>query len=125
MGTKHKNEKDARERRQFSRIDFQRQLVLQGRGDKLYAGVFNEVSLKGMLFQAETLPAKGEEVFGPLVLGELEIRIGGKVIFSDPKRGAVIKFMDMDVESFSHLRRLVALNMGDSETIDREFFSAL
>ncbi len=113
------------DRRHFSRVDFRHQLTLKSAGGKVYEGAFNDVSLRGMLFWCRELPENGEEVMGTLPLGDASLRIHGKVLWSSPERGAAVEFFDMDVESFSHLRRLVALNMGDSDKIDRELFSSL
>lgn len=112
-------------RRHFSRINFNHQLTLKGSSGVSYDGAFNDVSLKGMLFWSETLPSKGEKITGSLELGDAVLTIVGVVVNSHPERGAAIFFHDMDVESFSHLRRLISLNMGDSEKIDEEFFSSL
>lgn len=119
------NESVVNNRRHFSRIDFNHQLTLKSTDGTRYEGAFNDISLKGMLFWSETLPKKGEEVSGIMPLGETELRIHGKVVSASLGRGAAIQFSNLDVESFSHLRRLMALNMGDSETIDKEFFSSI
>ncbi|MBF0175390.1 MAG: PilZ domain-containing protein [Magnetococcales bacterium] len=113
------------ERRGYSRVHFQHELVLTGANGKTYPGAFNDISLKGMLFWCESLPASGETVLGILPLGEDALRIRGKVLWSHPQRGAAIRFEEMDVESFSHLRRLVAFNLGDADKIDQELFSHL
>ncbi|MBF0143159.1 MAG: PilZ domain-containing protein [Magnetococcales bacterium] len=113
------------DRRHFSRVHFQHELTLLDQRGTSYPGAFNDISLKGMLFWCETLPPKGSVVTGTMPLGEEQLRICGQVLWADTERGAAIRFTDMDVESFSHLRRLVALNMGDSEKIDDEFFSSL
>ena len=112
-------------RRHFSRVNFNHQLTLKNSTGHVYLGAFNDVSLKGMLFWSEPLPQKNEQLSGSLPLGDMELHIQGVVVHTDPDRGSAISFQDMDVESFSHLRRLISLNMGDSETIDKEFFSTL
>lgn len=115
----------AENRRHFSRVHFTHQLILTGSSGRTYPGAFNDVSLKGMLFWCDILPEKGETVAGVLALGDASLHIRGLVVNAHPDRGAAVFFKDMDVESFSHLRRLISLNMGDSETIDQEFFSSL
>ncbi|MBF0401256.1 MAG: PilZ domain-containing protein [Magnetococcales bacterium] len=112
-------------RRHFSRVDFQHALTLVDDSDQAYDGAFDDISLKGMLFWSDPLPEKGTELSGALRLGDIVIQIKGAVVQSHLERGAAILFSGMDVESFGHLRRLVSLNMGDSETIDKEFFSSL
>lgn len=115
----------SRNRRRFSRVDFHHELVLKNNKGVDFQGAFSDVSLKGMFFQGDALPAKGDTVFGVLQLGDVSMQVQGVVVHSEKDHGAAILFQDMDVESFSHLRRLVSLNLGDSETIDREFFSSL
>ncbi|MEO5352363.1 MAG: PilZ domain-containing protein [Magnetococcus sp. XQGC-1] len=113
------------ERRLFSRVDFRHLMTFVGEDGSEYAGAFDDISLKGLLFWSTPLPAKGEKLSGLLQLGDVEIRLAGTVIHSHQNRGAAVLFQSLDVDSFSHLRRLVSLNMGDSETIDKEFFSSL
>ncbi|MBF0427759.1 MAG: PilZ domain-containing protein [Magnetococcales bacterium] len=113
------------DRRAFSRVGYQHDITLKDDGGALYHGVFHDISLKGMLFIGDILPPNGAIVSGFLILGEIKLPIKGVVINSQLTRGAAISFQEMDVESFSHLRRLVALNMGDSDAIDEEFFAAL
>ncbi|MEO5377527.1 MAG: PilZ domain-containing protein [Magnetococcus sp. DMHC-6] len=113
------------ERRHFSRIHFQHQLTLKDNKGNLYAGAFNDISLRGMLFWCDSLPPEGAELHGAFPLGEFQLFIRGIVLRTSPNFGAAIQFRDMDVESFSHLRRMIALNVGDPEKIDEEFFSSL
>ncbi len=113
------------DRRSFSRVYYRHELTLQASNGIQYEGAFNDISLKGMLFHCEQLPPKEATVTGQLLLGDFTLTITGVVLDSHPVRGAAIRFVDMDVESFSHLRRLVALNLGDSDMIDEEFFASL
>lgn len=119
------NDSHHHDRRRFSRVDFHHAIDLRNAQGTLYHGAFNDISLRGMLFWSDPLPAAGEELHGALPLGEEKMILAGTVVRSDPGSGAAIRFHDLDVESFSHLRRLVSLNMGDADRIDREFFSTL
>ncbi len=47
------------------------------------------------------------------------------MVLVKPGQGVAVQFENMSMDSFTHLRRLVALYKGDSTTIDREFFSSL
>ncbi|MEO5334951.1 MAG: PilZ domain-containing protein [Magnetococcus sp. YQC-5] len=113
------------DRRAFSRVHYANELLLKASSGESYAGILHDVSLKGMLFHCDHLPPKGMTVTGTLALGSITLTIKGLVVNSQPGRGAAVLFQDMDVESFSHLRRLVALNLGDSDIIDEEFFATL
>lgn len=119
-----KEEGDPSDRRHFSRVAFRHGLVLRGSDGEAYQGAFNDVSLKGMLFWCEALPPVGTLVEGEVPLGDESIVLRGEVLRSDSRFGAAIRFRDIDLESFSHLRRLVSLNLGDAEVIDREFFDS-
>ncbi|MBF0454628.1 MAG: PilZ domain-containing protein [Magnetococcales bacterium] len=113
------------DRRHFSRVEFSHDVELTtGKGGRI-AGAFTDISLRGMLFQADKLPKKGTHISGTLNLGDVSLNIAGEVVASHPNRGAAIRFQDLDIDTFAHLRRLVSLNLGDSETIDREFFTSL
>ena len=125
MADNHNDKSHPLERRHFSRVDFKHRITLQDQDGFEFEGAFNDVSLRGMLFWCEEWPALGRTLMGTLNLGNVVLRISGKVVSVDRKRGAAIQFFEMDVESFSHLRRLVSLNLGNAELIDKEFFSSL
>ena len=114
------------ERRHFSRVDFKHAITLHVDGDETpYPGGFDDVSLKGMLFYGEALPPEGTMISGLMDLGGVPLLLKGKVLRASEERGAAIVFQEMDVESFTHLRRLVSLNAGDAELIDRELFDSI
>ncbi len=112
-------------RRDFSRVHFRHEITLYAGNGTKYSGAFDDISLKGMLFHSDPMPSKGTVLTGHLSIGEVKLGLKGKVVSASLDRGAAVRFQDLDVESFSHLRRLMALNMGDSEVIDQEFFSSL
>lgn len=117
--------RDNSQRRVFSRVNFHHEILLTNTENQRFPGAFNDISLRGMLFHGDKLPEVGNIVSGDLRLGDIHLLIQGKVVHSSTGRGAAIQFQNIDLESFSHLRRLVSLNLGDSETIDKEFFDAL
>ncbi|MBF0193820.1 MAG: PilZ domain-containing protein [Magnetococcales bacterium] len=121
----NKTKEEEKNRRLFSRVPYRQKISLTTEDNKTYPGSFDDISLKGMLFLGDKLPEKGSILTGNLVIGEAKVAIKGEVTNVTLDRGAAIKFIDMDVESFTHLRQLVALNMGDAELIDAEFFSSL
>lgn len=124
MKTKEKSTAPVGDRRHFSRVPFQHEVTLTGSSGRTYPGAFNDISLKGMLFYSDPPPQVKETLRGSLPLGDDVLEIRGEVVRVFDQRAA-IRFLEMDVESFSHLRRLVTLNMGDAERIDQEFFDSL
>ncbi|MEO5345677.1 MAG: PilZ domain-containing protein [Magnetococcus sp. YQC-9] len=119
-----KSTKGPRDRRANSRVDFAYELVLRDEEGRFYHGSFGNISLRGLLFHShDALPPLGTILSGTLELGSISLPFKGAVIHAQPGRGVAIRFQDMDVECFSHLRRLVSLNLGDSDTIDDEFLA--
>ncbi|HIJ85183.1 MAG TPA: PilZ domain-containing protein, partial [Magnetococcales bacterium] len=106
--------RDNSERRNFSRVDFHHEIILTNQDGQVFRGAFSDVSLRGMLFQSNVLPRMKDNIQGNLRLGDIDLVIQGIVVHSSEGRGAAIQFQDLDLESFSHLRRLVSLNLGDS-----------
>lgn len=125
MKTDKTTSENNNDRRQFTRVNFRHEMEIRDGQGQLYKGAFNDISLKGMLFFCEKMPPEGAVITGIMPLGEEKMTIVGRVLRSSHERGVAIRFENMDVESFSHLRRLVSLNMGDAERIDAEFFGSL
>lgn len=109
-------------RRQFSRIHFEAEAYLSLSGHQIAVELL-DLSLKGALIRPinEGFIQSGSE-------GRLEIRLddGETVIGMDttvvhhhaPFYGLACRGIDLD--SVTHLRRLVALNLGDEALLERE-----
>ncbi|WP_018872242.1 PilZ domain-containing protein [Thioalkalivibrio sp. ALJ16] len=108
--------------RRFQRIplEFRASLLTDGGG----CGVrVEDISLKGVLLEAADLPAlnDGDEVCVDIPLSdEARITFEGRVRWHEGLwLGVEIEAMPLD--SASHLRRLVELNLGDEDLLEREF----
>ncbi|MDH5228917.1 MAG: PilZ domain-containing protein [Gammaproteobacteria bacterium] len=112
----------AHERRRFSRIPFEAVVSIKGPNGK-WTGKLIDISLKGMLVsrpqnwvsnQKELLKVEihpPEEVFA--------IRMDVETTHSENDHvGFECKHIDID--SVSHLRRLIELNVGDDKILNRE-----
>lgn len=110
------------ERRRFSRIAFHRPAELDALGE-LATGELLDVSLKGAL--VEVPAAFGGEEGQPCVL-TVRLDAGGAVVRMEGqiahREGATLglRCTGIDLESIAHLRRIVELNLGDEELLDRE-----
>jgi hypothetical protein len=110
------------EKRQFTRIPFKIPVTLSAQG-KNYETSLLDVCLKGALF---TLPTqldlgKGEHCILEIHLddGETHIAMEGHVSHREADV-AGIACEQIDIDSITHLRRLVELNLGDAELVHRE-----
>ena len=109
------------DRRHFSRIQFDGPAYLQTPDAGLDVQVV-DLSLKGVLLElpdAVSLPASGAfELTIPL---NDDIRIVMSLDFAHPEgTRAGFHCSHIDMDSMGHLRRLVELNLGDSDALRRE-----
>lgn len=110
------------DKRRFSRIPFECESVLVV-DQQRFPTQLADISLNGALVDK---PDDGTVKIG--ASAELEIRLLGSDIMlrmrveiaheKDDRLG--IRFVSIDLESIGHLRRLMELNVGDSELIERE-----
>ncbi len=110
------------ERRRFTRISFDARTELQ-QGDKSWSVELVDISLHGLLIkQPEDLDASmGEEfrVVVHLAGDEIELVLPVHLARIHPP-WLGLECGAMELESISHLRRLVELNLGNQQLLDRE-----
>ncbi|MBF0237425.1 MAG: PilZ domain-containing protein [SAR324 cluster bacterium] len=110
------------EHRQFSRVDFGTKIRIYFKGQHLDAQLL-DISLKGALIEIK----KRFDIHLRDILN-LEFELGGSDVTLEIETELVhlnenllgLKFKAMDVESLTHLRRLMELNIGDSDQVGRE-----
>lgn len=112
----------APKRRLFTRIPFETGVVLSTFPGKHECRLV-DISLKGALVE-RLLPwsAKNGDpcsIFVELAGGGTSIRMSGEVAHVEDGRLG-IRCTEIDLESITNLRRLVELNMGDEEALNRE-----
>jgi len=110
------------EKRNFTRIQFDAIATLETK-DGPWDTTVIDISLKGVLIhRPENIQlAVGDEAVLKLTLSDnnTQIEVDGKITHVEDKHiGMVCEHMD--VESASHLRRIVELNTGNSELLERE-----
>lgn len=113
-------------RRQFWRAHFHSpvQLAMQGHVSE---GDLYDISLKGALVKvAEQWPGKnGDRCQLRLTLGNQAIISMSATITHVAGRRIGFRCDSIDLDSVTHLRRLVELNAGDAALLDRELVSLL
>ena len=112
------------ERRNYSRVKFDAEISLID-GDKIYPAHLADISLNGALVgYAGTSPLpKGSTCTLQISLNgaELVLTIESKVVFTGDEHIG-LKFQGIELESLTHLRRLLELNVGDPDKVKQELF---
>jgi len=114
----------SKERRSFSRIGFHSTVTIGIQG-KVKQAELVDISLKGALIRmadGESIE-NGEPCFLQLNLepDRIVVTTDALIVYSQEEMLG-IKFENLDLESMTHLRRLIELNLGDSEQIQQELF---
>lgn len=108
-------------KRAFTRIFFDAETVIT-QGDQLWQVQLLDISLRGVL--VDMLPGQALDSRQPADIsihlgGDIQICMTGHVANArDNKVGLTCDFIDID--SMTHLRRLVELNTGDTSLLERE-----
>ena len=111
----------ANERRRFQRIAFDAPTVI-AQGERQWSAALHDISLKGLLIKTpRDWNGDPNQPFEALIeLGD-EAKVKMEVVLTrtQPQSlGFVCRHIDL--ESISHLRRLIELNLGDEQLLERE-----
>ncbi|WP_372869859.1 PilZ domain-containing protein [Shewanella sp.] len=109
------------ERRKFSRILFDTPASLSCEGSQWKTRIL-DLSLNGALLEA---PANFNPVSDSLqlafILPDSDVEVQMQALIAHRKPGLIgLTCQHIDVESISHLRRMVELNIGDASLLNRE-----
>lgn len=115
------------ERRQFARVSFDAPAELITVDARLRVSVL-DLSLKGALLKlsGSDLVAMGEPCLLCVRLDSADQRIvmGAEVAHLDGERAGLI-LRSIDIESVTHLRRLIEVNLGEAHLLERELKALL
>ena len=110
------------ERRNFQRVPFATEAEIIYHGKK-YQGDLLDISLMGALVLAKgSIPLAEStrcELSIHLLDSEITMQFAADIVHCRENRIG-FKFISEDTETATHLRRLLELNIGSSEAIDRE-----
>lgn len=119
------------QRRHFSRVNFQEGCTLHINDTALACTVL-DLSLRGALLSlpASALPAATAQRGTPCSLnitlepdGDAQVLMQGEIAHVETSNNALhlgLGCREIDLDSITHLRRLVELNLGDAELLERE-----
>lgn len=111
----------ARERRKFSRILFDAHVEL-AQGDCHWRASLLDISLRGLLIQQQ-LPAevnKSQPILVKILLSNSTCIAMTVSVAHQHHNQTGLMCTTIDIDSVSHLRRLIELNLGDSDAAERE-----
>lgn len=119
--TKTKATQGARERRKFSRILFHAHVEL-AQGDCHWRASLLDISLKGLLIQQELPePVKADQPILVKILLSDNASIAMTVVVAHQHHNQTgLTCTSIDIDSVTHLRRLIELNLGDAGAAERE-----
>jgi c-di-GMP-binding flagellar brake protein YcgR len=110
------------ERRNFQRVPFATVAEIYC-NEKKYSGELLDISLQGALIQGKkSIPledGKSYELLIQLVGSEVTMKFDVTLVHREEDRFG-FRFIGEDTETMIHLRRLLELNIGSSEAIDKE-----
>ena len=110
-------------KRRRTRVGFQTSVTLKAGGKKLEGRESRDISLKGLYvdskdkFPLDTLVDISLSLSG--TTSSLSLSMEGRVVRVDDE-GMGVDFTQIDMDSFFHLRNLVAYNSGDFAEVDSE-----
>ncbi len=112
------------ENRKYRRVPFHAEAVIRD-GEATITGTVDNLSMKGMLLCNPQANVTGNVLDIRIVLSgstsELSINLKGKAIRQTDK-GIAVEFGEMGLDSFTHLRNVIAYNSGDADAVAEEYF---
>ena len=111
------------ERRKNSRVPFQVMAAVQN-GQISIKGMVDNLSMKGMfLTTMDTLSGDSPLEISIILSGSssfLSIKLKGRMV-RQTEAGIAIEFQEMDLDSFTHLRNIIAQNSDDADAAYEEY----
>lgn len=115
------------ERRHFTRINFDAKAYVN-KDNHVWHCQIVDISLHGILVDTPNgWDAKLGDMCAielPLIPGDVEINVTGKVEHVSPQHIG-FSFEEIELDSASHLKRLLELNLGDPDLVKREIHELL
>lgn len=107
-------------RRQFQRIHFETAVILEQGNCSLRTEVV-DISLKGLLIKGDQLPFDLQAPVHISIPLSDDVVISMTALWSHSRNGASgFQWVQVDLESLTHLRRLLELNSEDAILLERE-----
>lgn len=111
-------------RRKFTRIPFDAKTEIE-QGGQRWSATLIDLSLKGLLIEEpEEWPDDIDGFFNATIRLGPNVTIEMKLLHSHSEKHHIgFRCESIDLDSISHLRRMLELNMGNSDLLERELHS--
>lgn len=113
--------------RKFSRVNFRVDATIKA-GDRQFHGNVENLSMSGMFMETGELLSIGDMVDITIILTgtnpEISVNFSGKVcrVIDD---GLGFTFEKIDLDSYTHLKNIIAYNIDDSEKVMEEIYHSI
>lgn len=118
---------DQMERRKFRRVPFEVTAAVQT-GLINISGMVDNLSMGGMfLATGETIPGDSSLEISIILSGSssmLSIGLKGRLVRQN-EEGIAVEFLEMDLDSFIHLRNIVVQNSDDPDAVYEEYCQSI
>ena len=115
------------EKRRYRRVSFHAMATVQA-GDMSFSGMVENLSMKGMFIATKgSIPCNRPLEISIVLSGTsslLSIKANGYALRQSDE-GVAIDLREMDIDSFIHLRNIVALNTDDADASYEEYYQSL
>jgi hypothetical protein len=115
------------EKRRYKRVAFGTEAVVRSEGVSI-SGTVSNLSMKGMFVTTkESLPGDNILEIEIVLSGsssKLAIEVKGKLI-RQTEEGIAVEFTEMDLDSFMHLKNVVAYNSEDADAVEEEYHKSI
>lgn len=115
------------EKRKFSRVKYETMARVICPGLQ-FTGALQDISLYGLYVSTEAQPMIGADalidIFPAGMENEPLVQVEGTIVRAE-NGGVAIKVTRIDLDSFVHLRNIVAYNLGDVDTVMDELYRAV
>lgn len=111
-------------RRNYSRVPFSATITMRFPNHSYERCETSDLSLKGVSVVGVSGHRPGEqcevELFLSGTTSNVHITMRGEVVRAD-ENGLALRFFAMDLDSFFHLKNIIAYNLGNPDQVEEEF----
>jgi len=108
-------------KRRFTRVEFPIDGQYEYSGE-IFPVQIRDISVRGLFIDALNAPVVGSEISIEIpLIGDKSVVIQAEaIIIRNCSDGFAVEFTKVDIESFTHLKNIIAYNLGDTQKVVQE-----